>query len=96
MNQSEKRYQTKKGFVLRKVAGMEVLISIGNNIANLNGYFQLNAAAAVIWNKLKSPSSIEEVADQLIEVFGISRDEALSDAEEYMMELLQNDMVQEI
>lgn len=96
MNHPEKRYQAKRGFVHRKVAGTEVLITIGNNIANLNGYFELNSAAAVIWDTMKSPSSIEELADKLVETFGISRDTALTDAREYVTELLANDMVQEV
>lgn len=96
MNQPEKRYQAKKGFIHRKVAGMEVLITVGNNIANLNGYFELNSAAAVIWDHLKSPSSIGELADKLIESFGISRDIAMTDAKEYVTELLANNMVQEV
>lgn len=42
---SLKRFQSKSTFVHRRVADSNVLISVGQNIANFNGYIELNTSA---------------------------------------------------
>jgi len=45
MNKDNTYYQAKKGFVHRSIAGNDVLISVGANVANFNGYIMLNPTA---------------------------------------------------
>lgn len=36
--QFQKTYQASQDYIYRKIAGADVLISVGSNIANFNGY----------------------------------------------------------
>ena len=55
MGEAEIRYQTVEGFVHRQVAGNDVLISVGANVANFNGYITLNPTASFLWDALTQP-----------------------------------------
>lgn len=46
MGVCETKYKIREGYIHRKAAGNDVLISVGENVANFNGYITLNPAAA--------------------------------------------------
>ena len=48
MCEAEIRYRVAEGFVHRQVAGNDVLISVGANVANFNGYITLNPTASFL------------------------------------------------
>lgn len=86
-------FQVKSNYVHRKVAGNDVLISIGENIANFNGYIQLNESAACLWDKMKEPCTIEKLSEALVEEFEISDTRAMEDVLDFIKELQEHDMV---
>ncbi len=87
------KYRAGKNYILRKVAGSNVLISIGGNIANFNGYIQLNETAAFLWNELSEPKTAEELVRKLINEFDVSAEQAEADVAEYLAELVRDKMV---
>lgn len=86
-------FQAKAGFVHRKVAGTDVLISVGENVANFNGYVELNPSAAWIWDQLQQPRTQEQLADGLAQAFGIDLDLAARDTLAFLSELREHNMV---
>ena len=90
---SQKKYQAKETFIHRKVAGSDVLISVGENIANFNGYITLNPSAAYIWDTLKEPKTVDEVANALIHEFEVTAEEAAEHTTEFIDDLLEHDMI---
>lgn len=87
------KYQAKEGYILRTVAGSNVLISVGNNIANFNGYIKLNDTAAHIWKELQEPKSLEELTESICAEFDIDKEQASQDAEEFLDQLIKEEMV---
>lgn len=86
-------YQVKNSYIHRRIAGNDVLISIGNNIANFNGYIEFNESAAFLWDKMKEPCTIDELQDALENHFHISHIKAVEDVQEFLNELLDNEMI---
>ena len=41
----------KENFILRKIAGDDVVVPIGENIADFNGAITLNETAALLWKE---------------------------------------------
>ena len=76
MGNIQTRYQAAEGFVHRKVAGNDVLIAVGRNVANFNGYITLNPTASFLWDKLTQPQSVRSLADLLSEEFDVTPEEA--------------------
>lgn len=90
----DKRFQTKKTYIHRKVAGNEVLISIGENIANFNGYIELNASAAFLWDQMKEPCTLCELEKALEESFGLPYAQAVEDVLDFLNELQEHEMIE--
>jgi len=77
----------KEGFILRKIAATDIVVPIGNNIADFNGVITLNETAAFLWKSLKEDCSIPELVDNLIEEYSISEQQALVDVEQFIAKL---------
>lgn len=90
---SRKTFQLKEGYLQRKVAGTEVLISVGGNVANFNGYIELNSSAALLLTLLKAPQTCETLEQALEEQFSISHRRAEEDVWEFLKNLQAHDMV---
>lgn len=93
MCNSEKKYQAQTFFVHRKVAGADVLISIGANVANFNGYITLNPTASFLWDALATPKTAGELTERLTDEFEVSGDIARRDVACFLEMLLKNSMV---
>ena len=93
MCEAEKRYQLAGGFVHRRVAGNDVLISVGANVANFNGYITLNPTASFLWDALAQPQSVSSLSDLLAEEFDVTLENARTDVTQFLDMLLHNSMV---
>ena len=87
------RYRAEDHFILRKVAGSYALISVGENIANFNGYIHLNETAAFLWQQLQEPRNAEELVSSLRAEFEVSEEQAAADVKEFLVELVEEKMV---
>ena len=86
-------YQAKDCYVHRKLAKNDVLISVGANVANFNGYIALNPTASFLWDALAQPRTADTLADLLTEEFDVSRETAQTDVAEFLEMLTKNAMV---
>ena len=66
----------KDGFILRKIAGEDIVVPIGNNIADFNGVIRLNESAGFLWKILQEEVSKEELINSLVKEY--ERDETLA------------------
>lgn len=88
-----KTFQTKDTYVYRKIAGGDVLISIGENIANFNGYVELNKSAALLWRAMQEPLTVGELEKLLEKHFEIPHQQAVRDVLEFLKVLQENNML---
>lgn len=95
MNRTVK-YRRKDHYVQRKVGENEVLISIGANIADFNGYIRLNGSALTLWNRLAEPADRADLAEALRREYGLEKAQAEADAGEFLQYLLENRMVEAV
>ena len=93
MCNSEIRYIATEGFIHRQVGGNDILISVGENVANFNGCITLNPAASFLWDALAQPQSITSLVNLLTEEFDVTQDKANSDVKNFLEMLLHHSMV---
>ena len=74
----------KEGFILRQIAGEDIVVPIGNNIADFNGVIRLNESAAFLWRELQSEISKEELINSLIKEYEIDENLATNDVEGFL------------
>ncbi len=93
MCKTEVCYRLMEGFVHRKIGGNDVLVSVGANVANFNGYITLNPVASFLWDALAQPQSVSTLTNLLTEEFDVSQEKAKNDVEHFLEMLLHNSMV---
>jgi hypothetical protein len=93
MREGEIRYRQAGGFVHRRVAEHDVLISVGANVANFNGYITLNPAASFLWDALAQPQSADSLTALLTEEFDVTPEKAREDVTLFLDALLRESMV---
>lgn len=91
-----KKFKTKENYIKRKIAETDVLISIGGNIADFNGYIELNDSAVIIWDKLTNGADRMDLICALTQTFKISQEVATADVDEFIELLLEHGMIEEL
>ncbi len=72
----------KDGFVLRTMLGDHVVLGEGLSQVDFNCLLSLNDTAAYLWERVQGKDfTKEDLADLLVEKYGISREQAISDSE---------------
>lgn len=71
----------KKGFVLREMCGENIVTAEGLEHINFNKMISLNSTAAFLWRKVVGKEfTAEEMAQLLIDEYGIDMELALKDS----------------
>lgn len=89
----DKKYQASPDYIYRRVADSDVLISIGSNIADFNGYIQLNPSAVCLWKQLSEPKTLNQLETALEETYQIPHERAVEDVIDFLNELKEHDMI---
>ena len=78
----------KKGFVLRKVCGENVIVGEGLGAINFGKLLSLNDSAAWLWQQALEMGdfTIESLAEKLCEEYDVEPDEARRDVDEILAE----------
>ncbi|MBO4417888.1 MAG: PqqD family protein [Bacteroidales bacterium] len=72
----------KDGFVLRTMLGDHVVLGEGLSQVDFNCLLSLNDTAAYLWEGVQGKDfTKEDLADLLVDKYGISREQAISDSE---------------
>ena len=61
--------KTKKGFMLRSVAGRNVVVAVGQASVDFNGLITLNDTGAYIWKKLADGITYDELVKDMLEEY---------------------------
>lgn len=89
----QKTFQRKPDYIHREIAGVDVLISVGGNIADFNGYIELNGSASLLWDALETPQTWFALRQILEERYKISRSQSTADLQEFLAVLQDRQMV---
>ena len=71
----------KNGFVLREMCGENIVTAEGMENINFNKLISLNSTAAFLWKNLEGKEfTVEEMAQMLVDEYGIDMELALTDS----------------
>ena len=75
----------KEGFVLRNVAGSNVICAVGARSREFKGIIELNDSSSFLFNKiLEGASSIDELVKLMLDEYEIDKETARIDIEEFV------------
>lgn len=69
----------KEGFILRTVAGQNVVVPVGNHAMNFNAAITLNESAAFLWKQLENETDESSLLSALMGEYEIDSDTAKAD-----------------
>ena len=85
----------KGDFILREVVGETVAIPVGDSLLNFNGMICINAVGEVIWRGLQGEKPRDEILEDILEKFDVTREEAAADMEIFLLQRKECDLLQE-
>ena len=87
----------KKGFVLRKVCGENVILAEGIEVVDFTKLISLNETAASIWNKAKELGDFtaEQLANALCETYEVDYDRAFDDVSKLLKSWQETGLVED-
>lgn len=74
----------KEGYILRNVAGNNVVVPIGKATIDFNGIMSLNETGAFLFEKLIAGTSREQLVDDLISAYDVEKVQAAKDVETFL------------
>lgn len=74
-------------YMLREIAGESVAIPVGSTALDFNGLICINAVGDVIWRGLQADKTRDEILQDILDKFEVSRDEATVDLDEFLNRL---------
>ncbi len=75
------KYKIKSNFLLKAVAGESIVVARGPSAIDFGGVLVLNDSCALLWKLLKSYRTKEELCEELIKTYDISKDTAANDVD---------------
>ena len=84
----------KNGFILRTVAGQNLIVPVGENTMNVNAAITLNESAAFLWNKLTEEQSEEQLLSALTEEYAIDEETAKADIKVFLDVLKEHNILE--
>ena len=81
--------------VCRKIAGELFLVPIKGKIADMQNIFALTAVAEYIWDRLDGRKNLNEIEEEVAGRFDVGKEQAESDAREFIMELMEAGLITE-
>lgn len=87
--------RTNSDFILREIAGENILVPCGEAAKRVNGLINLNSTAAFIWKNLDNVKDLDELAVKLMDEFEVDEETAKRDVAGLTRELTMIGMVLE-
>ena len=83
----------KKQFILRTVAGDNILIPVGRAVTEYNGIFSVSPTAAVAFSSLAEGKNEDEILSDILESFDIDKETAKNDLDVFFEQLRSLDII---
>ena len=74
----------KEGFLLRNVAGNNVVVPLGQNSIDFNGMISLNETGAFLFEKMLSEISRDELIKAVVEEYEVEEAVATTDVDNFI------------
>ena len=85
----------KDGYIIREVAGSNIVVPIGDEQMSFSGIMALNPVGAFIWKLLEKGATKDELVDAVLKEYEIDRDTASSDIDKYIAKLREKNIIED-
>lgn len=87
--------KVKPGYMIREVAGYNVVVPVGDAAMNFNGMINLNETGAFLWKLLEEDTDEEKLVGALLAEYDIAEDAARRDVGEFIAKMKEANLIDE-
>lgn len=80
--------KTNKNFILRNIAGDNILVATGEAAQSFNGMITMNEVASFIWSNIDECGSVEKLIQRVLDEFDVNEEKARQDVEYFTSDLI--------
>lgn len=84
----------KSDFILKKIAGSNVVIPLRSAAVNFNAVIKLSESGAFLWDKLSKGAEKEDLVQALLDEYDVDEATASSDVDKFLLKLKEADLVE--
>lgn len=84
----------KEGYLLRQVAGSNIIVAVGDEAVNFDGIKTLNETGAFLWKQLEVETNEENVVKALMDEYEVDEETAKADVSEFVNLLINNGLIE--
>ena len=77
----------KEGYILRQVAGNNIVIAVGDEAINFNGIITINGSGTFLWELLEKGAEKKDLLDAMLKEYDIDEKTASEDIDEFLKKL---------
>ncbi len=88
--------RTNREFILRKIAGEQVLIPTGEASQRLNGMIHLTETAAFMWEQVDQAENLDGIMQAVMDEFEVDEETASRDVTGFLLELYVREMIYDV
>ena len=85
----------KKGYILREVAGSNIVVPIGNAQVSFNGIMTLNDVGTFIWKLLENGADKQQILQAVLDEYDVDSERAEHDIAIYLEKLRSKDLIED-
>jgi len=85
----------KEGFLLREIAGTQVVVPIGERVIEFKGMMTLNDHGLFVWNLLQNDCTFDEILNSILDEYDVDAPTAKDDLEEFLAHVRKNGALDE-
>lgn len=77
----------KDGFIVKNVAGSNIVVPTGEQVVNFNGIMTLNETALFLWNEIQNGTQEGELVKKLLDEYDVDEATAKKDVDAFILKL---------
>jgi len=90
------RADEQRSFVTREIAGETLIVPVTGQAMDLESIYVLNPVGSRIWELLRSPTTVDRIADAVAGEFSVSPQHAAADVGEFLDALSARGLIREM
>ncbi len=81
-------------FVLRKIAGDNILVPVGISSMEINGLITMDEVGVFIWKEIEDGKNDKQILQDILDKYEVEESEAQKDLEEFLEKLEQSGLIE--
>lgn len=85
----------KSGYMLRSVAGQNVVVPVGSAAIDFNGMISLNESGAFLWQAMAQDTTEAKLVEAILAEYEVAKDAAMADVAAFVKKMREANLLDE-